>query len=73
MVVKMKHIIIPETEAVLTPQEFVRLKETQRKSIESVTITPPTLGRRGFGRLVVKWKYPILRRERVARKLDKVG
>ena len=77
----MKNILIPETEAVLTPQEYVKLVKEHRQNIESVGITPPTLGRRGFGRISVKWKHPLLRRDKSAKsnrvrvrvKLDKVG
>lgn len=54
------NILIPEKESTVTPSEYIRLSAKQQDSIESVHIEPPTLGKRGFGRLIIKWKYPRL-------------
>ena len=59
---KKNNVLIPESVSIFTPEEFSRIKKADNNKIESVTIRPPKFGRRDFGRLVVKWKYPRLRK-----------
>jgi hypothetical protein len=62
VVVIMKNVVlIPESVSALKPNEFNKLGKSQTARIESVRIESPVLGRKGFGRIIVKWKTPRLR------------
>lgn len=46
-------------EEMLSPQEFLRLKDSERENIKSAQIVPPKLGQHGFGKIKVTRKTPI--------------
>lgn len=45
----------------LSPKEFREYVSRNSYNIESVRIVPPTLGRNGFGEIVVQRKSPVFR------------
>ncbi len=46
----------------MTPQEFVKIFERgETGRIQSVQALPPKLGKKGFGRIFVHWKFPVLK------------
>lgn len=46
---------------VVSAEEFIRIFNEERETIEQVEIIPPKLGERAFGRLRVTRKYPVAR------------
>lgn len=44
---------------ILSPQEFLNLKELERENIKSVQIIPPKLGQHHFGKIKVVRKTPV--------------
>lgn len=46
---------------VVSPEEFIRIFNEERDTIERVEAVPPRLGGRGFGRIRVVRKYPVPR------------
>ena len=57
--------LMPEHYAVLTPRQFLDLYLKSPKSIERVQVVPPKLGQRGFGKIRIKRRVPVYRRQRV--------
>ena len=56
-----ERILIPESETLFTPKEFSEIQTSERARIDTVRVSPPRFGRRGFGTIVVKWRHPQLR------------
>ncbi|WP_409992950.1 hypothetical protein [Plasticicumulans sp.] len=42
----------------LSPEQYVQLSECERSAIKRVRVSPPQLGRPGFGRLVIEYDVP---------------
>ncbi|MBF0493249.1 MAG: hypothetical protein HQM15_10770 [Deltaproteobacteria bacterium] len=51
----------PTNEEAINPQDYLKLTEKDKLDIESVRIIPPTLGKNGFGKMLIKYKFPIYR------------
>jgi len=45
---------------VLTPQKFLDRLVEQRSNIAHARVQAPKIGQKGFGRIVVRYKHPIL-------------
>jgi hypothetical protein len=50
-----------EKSVVVPPNRFLELLRKRRGDIERVSIRPPRLGGRGFGRIVVEYKHGVWR------------
>lgn len=48
----------PQQEERLSFERFVNLSEAERSEIAEIELVPPTLGREGFGHIVVKYRAP---------------
>lgn len=46
---------------VVSPKAFLGIVVEQRSNIAGVKVRPPKLGTNGFGRIVVRYKHPILK------------
>ena len=46
---------------VVSPKSFLGIVTQQRSNISGVEVRPPKLGTNGFGRIVVRYKQPILK------------
>jgi hypothetical protein len=44
---------------IVDPEEFIRIFNEERESIERVEVIPPKLGDGGFGRIRVVRKHPV--------------
>lgn len=44
---------------ILSPKDFVTLKDSDRSKIKSSKIVPPKLGSAGFGGILVEYKVPL--------------
>ncbi|WP_331074277.1 hypothetical protein [Longimicrobium sp.] len=53
--------MVPVTSEEVSPEEYLRIHEKDRGLIQSVGIRGPSLGRPGFGQIVVEYKTPIYR------------
>lgn len=52
--------VLDKTEEV-TPKRFLDVWKHRRSDIEHVTIRPPRLGGRGFGRVIIEYKTGVWR------------
>jgi len=43
----------------MSPQRFLESFQKRENDIDSVRVFPARLGRRGFGRIIVRWKTPV--------------
>lgn len=51
--------LFPIQEEILSPDEFVKLFESNRMIIDKTAIVPADIDSDGFGSVCVKYKYPI--------------
>lgn len=47
------------SEEIVTPQEYLKLRESDRENIKSAQIVPPKLGQKHFGKIKIIRKTPI--------------
>lgn len=43
----------------MSPERFLEIFEKRENDVDSVRVLPARLGRRGFGRIIVRWKTPV--------------
>jgi len=46
---------------VVSPKAFLEIITEQRSNIGGVEVRPPKLGTKGFGRIVIRYKNPLLK------------
>lgn len=49
----------PEEFKILNPKDFLKVSEENRNNIEEVRFVSPKLGQKHFGKLFVKFKFPV--------------
>ncbi|MHB8822598.1 MAG: hypothetical protein ACYDAI_02500 [Trichloromonadaceae bacterium] len=47
------------TKKVLTPREYLVVREVEGENIKSTRILPPVIGQKSFGKIEVVFKHPI--------------
>ena len=50
---------IPRTEELISVEDFLSLSDADRSAFKAISIVPPTLGQKGFGKMLVVRKSPI--------------
>lgn len=44
---------------IISPEEYLKLTDSDKANIESSKIIPPSLGSNDFGKIEINYKYPI--------------
>lgn len=61
------HTSVIVKEEIVSPGEFIKIRESERGNIKRTSIIPPSPGGRDFGRLKVEYKIGIIKPGRLRR------